>query len=232
MSAYSEVLNAFNDITGDTGRYHFSTAQVDRFANRALEEIGERSRHITESKLINVVGGTSEYSIDADAYDVIRVEYDEEVLHPITRGSLRHADRDWSSRTGLPRYYYLDEITSNQNYLTVGLWETPSSSMTTGLRIMYHAVPTAVSTASSVSLIEVPDWACSAVLYYMLNIAYTADTKMQDFGAAALYEMMYQDVLERLILRSRDQNPKKWVSGSASGPSRNILNRLPQRITP
>lgn len=232
MSAYSEVLNAFNEITGDTRRYHFTAAQVDRFANRALEEICERARYIETFVMKNVVSGTSEYSIVEDGYDITRVEFDGEFLFPITRDTLKHADRDWSSREGLPRFYYLDQITGTQDKLTVGLWETPSTSATFGMRIWYHKVPTAVSAASSVSIMEIPDWASSAVLYYMLNIAYTADTKVQDFGAAALYEMMYQDVLDRLILRSRDGNPKKWVSGGPATPSRNVLNRLPQRITP
>ena len=230
MSSYAEVLTAFDDLTGDTGRYHFTADQVDRFANRAMEEICERSRHITKSKLINVAAGTSEYSLDSGSYDVFRVEYDKEALSPITQNSLRAHDRVWSSRTGLPRYYYLDEITSNQDFLTVGLWQTPNTSLAFGLRIVHHAVPAPVTSSSPTTLMEIPDWAASAVLYYMLNIAYTADTKVQDFSAAALYEMLYNDVLDRLVMRSRDQNPKNWVSGSTARKSVNVLNRLPQRI--
>ena len=232
MSAYSEVLSAFDDLTGDASRYHFTTAQVDRFANRALTEICERCRYLETFRLVNVVGGTSEYAILEDAYNITRVEYDKEVLYPVTRDSLRHADRDWASRSGLPRFYYLDEIIGAQDKLSVGLWETPSTSLAFGLRIWYSKVPDAASTASSFTLLEIPDWATAAVLYYMLNIAYTADTKLQNFPTASVYEMMYQDVLDRLVIRSRDNNPKQWVSGGPARPSRNVLNRLPQRITP
>ena len=200
--------------------------------NRALNETCERARYRDDYDEINSVGGTLEYAITSDAYDITRVEYDDEVLLPIARDALRHAERDWQNRTGTPRYYYLDEIYDSQEYLTVGLWEAPSSNGTGNIRIWYHAVPaTAKSTAPTTEL-DIPDWAVGAVLFYMLYLAYTSDTKMQNFQTAAVYKLMYEDLLDRLISRSRDHTQKKWVSGQPSGPSLHVLNRLPQRITP
>jgi len=234
VSAYLDVYNSFNEITGDTGRYHFDREQVDRFANRALDETCERARYKDTAETINVVADTAVYSATAAGYDIFRVEYEDEILFPITRDQLRHADRDWSSRTGLPKYYYLDEIYSTQDALSVGLWETPGTSVTDGLRLWYHGVPIAANSASGLTLatvMDIPDWASGAVLYYMLYLAYSADTKVQDFGASALYFMLYEDVLGRLVIRSNDRHPKNWVSGAPSSPSRSVLNRLPQRIT-
>ncbi|RKX43972.1 MAG: hypothetical protein DRP64_07425 [Verrucomicrobia bacterium] len=233
---YGDIYDDFNDITGNGGNYFFADATIDRFANRALEETCERARYKDKAELVNVVGGTAVYPVTSDGYDIFRVEYDDEILYPITREALRHQDRDWATRTGLPRFYYLDEIyASAQNYMTVGLWETPSTSVTNGLRIWYHVVPNAPASTSALTkavAVDIPEWASSAVLYFMLSLAYKVDTKIQNAGASALYSALYEDVLSRLIIRSNDRQPKTWTSGSASGPTRNVLNRLPQRITP
>jgi hypothetical protein len=230
---YSDVLAQFNDITRDVNRYHFSQGQVDRFANRALDDLCSRARYKDTEESVNGVSGTAVYAVTSDGYDVFRVEYDDERLVPITRNSLRTNGSDWASRTGKPRFYYLDENYSSQSYLSVGLWETPSANLTSGLRIWFHSVPTTAvgTTAGGLAAdVDVPDWAAGAVLFYMLYLAYTADTKIQSFEAAAIYKMMYEDIADRLVLRSRDKSPKKWVSGSSSGPSLNVLNRLPERI--
>ena len=236
MSTYSDIYTSFNELTGDTRRYNFTREQVDRYAARALNETCERARYKDTAELINVVSGTALYPVTAEGYDIFRVEYSDKILYPITRDALRQSDRDWSSRVGLPRFYYLDEIyASAQDYMTVGLWKTPSASVADGLRVWYHQVPAKPSSASSLLLlvqVDIPDWASSAVLYFMLQLAFTADTNIQDHSVAAMYSLLYEDVLERLIMRSRDRQPKHWVSGGPAGPSRNVLNRLPQRITP
>lgn len=231
MSTYASILGSFNDITRDTGRYYFTNAQVDRFAMRALTEMCERARYKDTYQNINAVAGTLEYAISAAGYDVTRVEYDGSILIPINRDELRHADRDWSQRSGSPKYYYLDEIYDSQEYLTVGIWEAPSANLASGVTVWYHAVPTAPAYTATSTEVDIPDWASGAMLFYMLYIAYTADTKMQNFAAAAIYKLMYEDLLERLVMRSRSKNPKKWASGSSSGPNLSVLNRLPQRIT-
>ena len=232
-TTYTQILAEFNDITRDASRYYFTTAQVDRFAARALTETCERARYKTVSQVINVVGGTMEYAVSTAGYDVLRAEYNDTVLLPIARDALRTCQRDWASRSGLPRFYFLDEMYDSQEYLTVGLWENPSASLTSGLRVWYHAQPTApLSTGEWGALeVDIPEWAAGALLFYMLYLAYTSDTKAQNFETAAIYKLMYEDILERLVLRSRDANPKKWAAGAPASPTINVLNRLPQRIT-
>lgn len=236
MSApYGDIYNSFNEVIGNGGNFFFSDAVIDRYAFRALNESCERARYKDTAELINSVGGTGEYAATGDGYDVFRVEYEDYVMWPITRDKLRHSERDWQSRTGKPRYYYLDEIYDHQDNLAVGLWEKPSTSVTDGIRLWYHGVPNAPSSTSALSKavpLEIPEWASPLVLYYMLHLAYQADTKKQDMGAAALYYMLYEDVLGRMVMRSRDRQPKKWVSGASEGPNKMVLNRLPQRITP
>jgi len=235
MSApYGNIYDSFNELMGNSGNFFFSDATIDRFAFRALNEACERSRYKDTAEVINSVADTGEYEASADGYDIFRVEYDDEILLPISRAKLRHGDRDWESRSGTPRYYYLDEIYSVQDYLAVGLWEKPGTSTASAIRLWYHGapnVPVSTSALTKAVAIEIPEWAAPLVLYYMLHLAYSADTKKQDFGASALYHMMYEDVLDRLVIRSRDRQPKHWVSGTARGPSIGVLNRLPQRIT-
>jgi hypothetical protein len=230
VNTYADILAAFNDVTRDSGRYFFTAAQVDRFANRAVDEVARRSRCILENEVVNSVSGTLEYAISADGYAVRRVEYDGEALMPISHDKLRYADRNWEQRSGRPKFYYLDEIYDSQEYLTVGVWEAPSTD-DVNIRIWYDAVPRALENDKPTAEVEVPDWAVGSVLFYMLYLAYTSDTKMQNFQTAAIYKLMYEDIMGRLELRSNDRNPKKWVSGQPSTPSLSILNRLPQRIT-
>ncbi len=231
---YGNILDQFNDITRDASRYHFTQAQVDRFAVRAVRELCERARYKDTAEQINVVAGTAEYSATADGYDVFRVEYNDEVLWPISRDKLRHAHRDYATLSGRPRFYYLTEIYDTQDALTVGLFEVPSSNLTNGLRMWYHGYPASPSGASALTravAVDIPEWAAGAMLFYMLYLAFTADTKLQSFEAAAVYKLLYEDILDRLVMRSRDRQPKRWTSGGPSSPTLNVLNRLPERIT-
>ena len=232
---YGDIYDSFNDLMGNGNNFFFSDAVIDRYAFRALNESCERARYKDTAELINSVAGTGEYETTGDGYDVFRVEYQDYVMWPITRNKLRHAERDWEKRPGKPRYYYLDEIYSEQDDLAIGLWEKPSTSVTNGIRVWYHGAPNVPASTSALTkavAVEIPDWSAPLVLYYMLHLAYSADTKKQDFNASALYYMLYEDVLERLVIRSRDRQPKQWVSGAPEGPNMMVLNRLPQRITP
>jgi len=230
VSTYAEVLAGFDDITRDEERHLFSVSQVDRFMNRALIETCEAARYRVESESISAVADQAVYAITEQGYDILRVEYDDEVIIPIGTAALRHADRNWAVRTGTPRYYYLDELYSSQEYLSVGLFETPSSNLTDGLTIWYDAHPDTATYTKTATEVDIPDWASGAVLFYMLYLAYTADTKAQSFEAAAVFKILYEDILERLTNSSRSRQPKSWMCGAASSPSVSVLNRLPQRI--
>lgn len=231
---YGDIKDQFDSIFRDSGRYHLTDAQVDRFANRALREICERARYDDVAEEINSVSGTGEYSVTGDGYDVFRVEYDDEVLWPVTTTELKSSNRTWESRVGRPRFYYLDAITGDQDALTVGLYEKPNANLTNGVRVWYHAYPSEAITGAfgDLSQIDIPEWASGAVVFYMLHLAYITETPMQNLGAAAVYKLMYEDILDRLVKRSRDRHPKNWVSGAPAGPSIFAINRLPQRITP
>jgi len=233
VNSYGEILSAFDDVTRDSGRYFFTQVQVDRFANRALTEICARARYKEVYELLDAVSGTLEYSIAGNGYRITRVEYDDEVLLHIGRNSLRHADRDWATRSGTPKYYYLDEMYDDDDNLTVGLWEAPGTAGTDNIRVWYEAMPnTAVGTLplSKLAKLDVPNWAVGAILFYMLHLAYLADTKMQNVATSAIYKMLYEDIVERLVMRSNDSSPKRWVMGSPSSPTASVLNRLPERI--
>lgn len=231
MAAYSLVMNMFDDITRDSARRHFSQAQVDRYTNRALQEICERTRHLDEQELINAVASTLEYATTSDGYNIFRVEYDGEVLIPIARDKLRIGTTDYSSRTGTPRFYYLDEMNDSSGYQVIGLFPAPGTNLTNGIRVWSHAFPADVSGDALTTDIEIPDWAIGAVCYYVLSLAYTAETQIQDLEAAQMFNLLHEDILQRLIMRSRSKQPKKWAAGGAGRPTAIPLGKLPDRIT-
>lgn len=228
MNTWAEIKAAFDDIIRDPNDYIFTSAQKLRFVNRALREICERCKYVDEYEDIDTVSGTAEYSVTAEGYDIFRAEYDEQALMPITRSQLRADYEGYAGISGLPRFYYLSEIYSEQEALTLGLYEKPSTSVTDGLRIWYHAVPTTVTSATGE--VEIPDWAAGTVLFYMLWIAYMAETNIQNEQTSALYYLMYEDMLERLIMRSNARQPKRWICGSPSKANVGYLSRLPDHI--
>ena len=229
---YNDLLSQFNDITRDSQRHIFTAAQVDRFARRGLERLCAAAKYKLTGETINIVSGTGEYAATSEGHDVVRVEYDGEALRPIRRDDLRAKDSDWVNRTGYPRYYYLDEIYGSQRYPSVGLFEIPSTSLTDGLRMWYTGKPTAPSAASGATAVDIPDWAVGGVLFFMLYLAYSADTFIQNQEAAAVYKMLYEDIEYRLIKRARDNSPKSWVSGQPARAGVSFLNRMPERIVP
>jgi len=235
---YGDIIDQYDDITRETSgsRFYLTDDQVDRFANRALNEVCGSTRYFDYPFVANGVADQHAYTLsDNDVYDIFRVEYDDEVLWPITKDHLRHNDRNWSVRSGRPRFYYLDEHYTTDDDLTVGIWEAPSANLTNGLRVWTHLHPPVVSSEDEQALaatVQIPEWAVGAVLFYMLHLTYLAKTPIQDLDAAEIYRLLYEDIKDRLLRRSRDRQPKRWVSGAPSSPSLNVLNRLPQRITP
>ena len=232
MSTYQDIYDSFNDLVGNSGNLFFSDATIDRFAGRALDESCERIRWIDHYDLIDSEIGVSEYAGAYEGYGLYRVEYDNLIMFPITRDQLRQQDRDWEYRQGLPKYYYTDElyVASGTEKPYFGLWERPSVDGSENIRVWYWRRPFSPSSSYKSNVVEIPSWASSLVLYYMLYLAYTADTKVQDEGAAAIYYALYEDVFDRLDMRSKDRQPKKWVSGDSSLPEFSVLNRLPRRV--
>lgn len=229
MNTWTDIKAAFDDITGDSSRIFFPAATVVRWANLALDDLCDAARYVDTAVTASTT--TSGVTVlTSGGYDVTRVEYDDEVLWPITRDKLRTQDRDWNYRTGRPRFYYLDQINSVADYLMVGIWEKTETNETDALRVWVHAYPTDVSDASPSAEISVPDWAVSAVLFYMLVKAYESDTKLQNFDTAAVYRMMYEDIKERLVVRSKGRNPKSWIMGYEGRPTISVINRLPDRV--
>lgn len=230
MNTWNDILAAFNDITRDSGNYEWSLAQKVRYANRALREICEACKYVDENEVMNVVSGTGTYSVTAAGYDVFRVEYDDQALLPITRDTLRDHDETYHTLSGQPRFYYLDEIYSTQDALAVSLYYVPGTSVTNGLRVWYHAYPTALTTSSTTEELEIPDWAVGAVLFYMLSIAFRAETRRKNIQTAAFYRMMYEDILDSLISRTNRRDEKPWSAGTCPRATAGYLSRLPDSI--
>ena len=235
MNTWTDIRNAFYDVIGDPQRALVPVATAERWANLGLYDLCEAALYNDTAATQNVVASTALYSISDDVYEIFRVEYDDEVLTPITNDDLARDGRDYQYRTGKPRFYTLDEMyteTASPDKVYVRLWETPSSNLTNGLRVWYHGYPDDVDNDSPGTDIDVPDWAVGAVLFYMLARAYESQYSvgMQNFDTAAFYAMMYEDIRDRLVIRSRERVPKRWVAGASAGPSANVMNRLPDRV--
>lgn len=232
MNTWTDIKAAFEDIIGDHRNVFFSDDWQVRAANRALEEMCRASRYKDQIVRSNIAADTNYYT-SSSSYDVTRVEFDDEVLTQTTKEFIRRRDWNWEAQTGLPRWVFLDQIpnTGAADSIYIGVYPAYGSDLVNGLRVWSHGKPTAVSDSSPSDELDIPDWAVGGVLFYMLRQAFMSEVhSKQDFGAAAMYEMLYEDVLDRLVHRANARAPKRWVSGGSSRRSRHISRRLPDGI--
>jgi len=228
MNTWTNILAAFNDIVRDRSDRFFSAAQKLRFANRALREICEHCEYTEEYEDINTVAGTATYEVTADAYRVLRVEYDGQAITPILTDDLMALDAKYATRTGTPKFYYLGGMTGSQDAITVGLSDVPSVSVENGLRVWYSAYPTEI--VAGTGEIEIPDWSVSAVLFYMLHLAYLTSGVRKNLKTSEFFRMLYEEVLDALARRRNSRLPKKWKGGEDPRITVASLSQLPDHI--
>lgn len=219
LSTYQDILDAFYAIVGDTqaGEVWFSTDNVDSYANQCLSEIAEHCDVIEQSIATTTTAGTALYVFNAlfdNSYALKRVEVDYQKVLATSRKELYGWNRMWQAQTGPAKWYYTDGLTDfDETGIPVALWPTPSASGVS-LRAILSVAPSRVSAASGATAVRLPTWAVPGLLWGMLSMAYYAETRVQNLGAAAVYRRMYDDVLDRLRGRSYAKLPRTVAWGS------------------
>ncbi len=216
LSTYQDLLDAFYAVTSDT-EVLFPTATVDSYANQCLAEIAEHCDVIEQSTTTTTTAGTAVYVFNAlfdNSYTLKRVEVDYEKVLATSRKELYGWNRMWQAQTGPAKWYYVDGLRDfDDTGLPVALWPTPSASGV-HLRAVYSVAPARLSAASGTALVMLPTWAVPGLLWGMLSMAYYAETRVQNLGAAAVFRRLYDDVLDRLRGRSYAKLPKTVAWGS------------------
>ncbi len=223
LSTWQDVLDAFYAITGDTqsGGVWFSAATVESWANQILAEIGEHCDLIEKRISTVTTAGYAEYTFNttgSTTYAVKRVEVDDEKMLPTNKARIAQHDRSWETNTGTPKWFYCDGLTAfDSNGITVGLWPVPGTSDVSLLAVLSVA-PESVDNDLGTSEVLLPLWAVPGLLWGMLAMAYSAETRLRNLKTAQVFRLMYDDVLERLRSRSFSKLPRSVAF--AGQPSR------------
>ena len=234
MESWQDVKDFFFPAVQDTeaSQAFFTVDQAEAWANAALWEMGQYAQYYDLVATQNTSSGTATYTIGSlgtPPYGIWRAEIDDEVIRATTQDELERNDRDWPARTGKPAFYYLDTMSYIPDLCLMGLFETPNG--TYELRTYAYGVPDAVSNDSDATNVMVPQWAAYGVLWYMLSEAFLAETRRQNLDTSAFYRMLYEDVLDRLRVRSFSKIRKTWVAGTGgSWNEDDILYDLPDTI--
>lgn len=225
----TQFYGTIGDVEG-TNTF-FSTAQVMQWATDCMRELAERT-HFYDLAYANAGTGGDPYVIfsSTNIFQVWRVEVDEELVRPITADKLRHGDKFWESRSGVPRWYIIDEYQTDLDSTKIRLYETPASDY--AVVVYLYAAPTVPSDTNPTYNIHLPEWFAYSLVFGMLAKAYAADTQMRNDSIAAFYQSVYNDAVLRLRLRSFGRLKNEWeYQPSSQDQGFSIWDRIPATIT-
>ena len=234
METWQDIKDFFFPAVQDTeaSQSFFTTDQAVAWANGALWEMAQYAQYIDAVQTQNTVSGTASYYIGSTGlppFGVWRVEIDDEKISAIDTRELRKNDFRWSTRSGRPYFYYMDEISPNPDYLRIGLVDNPNGVYE--LRTYAYGVPAQVAEGSDTDSVQVPQWAIYGVLWYMLSEAFMTEGRRQNLATSNFYRMLYDDTLERLRARTNRKTPKSWVvSGHSGYKGQGFWDNLPDTI--
>lgn len=204
------------------------------WANMAIRELVEETQSIQFRYQQALVAGTQEYDFPSTVETVYRAAYDGEKILPVSKWDLMHQDDSWSTRTGIPRRYYVDGVNRK-----IGLYPTPSVDTVTeggeisGYELEYFAHGHPPSVSSRYDEPALPPWAHPGVLFYLLRQAYTMVGPQRDAKRAAFWGRRYMEVKDRLKARSVRRNNSKAMTVFMRGVDRSwfVPPQYPEHIT-
>ena len=217
----------YNTISDDETNQHYITpAQIAAYGNKALQEIVERTEHYESTSGSTIPADTATAAV-SNVSRFKRVEVDYEAMRPVTQSELRKYGYDWRARTGKPRFYYTDELRTDSDVTTIGLY--PATSASYNLLVTIIRTPAAVSLTSHMNL---PEWCSEAVAWSILSDVYATDTEIMNLEASSFYRAIFDEAVIRIRIRSFDRLPKAWSyqSGPPDGSDTSLWNNFPEEI--
>jgi hypothetical protein len=217
VSSYGDVTAIVRGLVNDDAASSrlITDTQMDLWANTCLYEIAEHSeyREVVETDV--TVSGTGIWSVEGDPLGIFRVEIDDEKIYPINSRELYRLSRTWQEQTGLPRWYRMDNMRNMESDdLRFELWPTPNAVY--DIRIYSTVAADEVDSTTPNEFVMLPRWAVHGLAWGILSKFYESESRMQNLGAAQVYKVMYDQVIDRIKVRSyarlsRDESA--WGAG-------------------
>ena len=194
----TQTRTQLRDTATNTERRRFSDSQLTTFLNNAQREVNARAWCVVGSSNINLVSGTTEYSLPSDFILPLRVTVNNLALVERTFTFFDEANGTWISETGPPREYYVrvdSSIVSNVTRESIGIH--PVSTSAAIMSIQYLQQPSDLSNGSDIPFsgnVRLYPYHY-ALAYYATYMGYLADGKKEE---AALYYQSFASVFNLL----------------------------------
>jgi len=217
LSSWQDIMDAAFATIGDSEAKQtwVTTDQLESWANQCLWEIAEHSEPVDKVIEWSATIGSAEYEINSTGHGTLglsRVEIDGEAILPTTTDRLQESNQEWRTVTGEPQLYYRDGLAGiSDDGLVFGLHPVPDAE--NDVRAIITVVPDAVDNDSMTDRIMLPLWAVPGLLWGILAIAYSAETRLQNLKTARVFRLLYDDMLGRLKGRSYSRLNRDSVYG-------------------
>jgi hypothetical protein len=191
----SEIRTEARTMALDTGttRRRFSDTRLNAFINEAQRQTVTESRPILRSTQIELVVGTTFYSLPSDFLQVNRVTLDYDTLYELTPEANDKTSR-WETTASEPTHYFINFSSRTK----IGFYPWPDSVSSTGtVRVEYFAQTTDMSADS-----DQPYNAITELIPYHYGLAYFAAARMSavdgKVGLATLYFAEFRATIDRM----------------------------------
>lgn len=188
-------------VRGDLGlrtAAFLTDAEIALVAIEASDMASREARWYKTSTTVNSTSGTKEYDLPTGCLAVEEVNYSTSgvtgthlPMQLITLSDLYKQDPYWrSTSTGTPLFYYLRGVTS------YGLHNTPGTSVTTGIQVVYTALAPVPATGSDTY--SIPHSGGEFLLAYVKHWASMKDANGEGGRRVDAFERIWKEALERL----------------------------------
>jgi len=155
----AEVYSRLGETSG-----FYTDAEIKQWLNDGVQDVCLQIEPLVSSTTASVVATTAEYAVTSTAINIRQVHHGGSgawvVLKQTTYESLFESVSDWEDSTGTPTHWYWRQD-------TLGLYPTPDTNLSGGLRYLYTYLPAALSTGSDTTgLPEILDRAVIAYATY------------------------------------------------------------------
>jgi len=178
-------LDGFNrrvrNLCGDRDGVLLESEITLDWANDGQEDIAKTIKCLVGTNPVDLVTGTSEYSLPADWVEPIAAfeTTSKTRLYPVDYVALERSVPDWRKSTGIPYLYFFRNN-------SVGFYPVPNFDAVSYISVEYYRLPVSVSDPGNV--FEIPEYACKTLVEYGL---WRAKEFLEDYEAAGYYKDAY-----------------------------------------
>ena len=204
-----------SDSGAATARYRFSSTQVDDFLDECQSEVISQTFPIMRSTSIELVAGTTYYSVPNTFLAVKRVTWRNRVLSEKSPIALDQT-KEWETVSGTPQNYFVTFASRT----VIGIYPFPADSTSTGtVKVEFFAQADTINADADIPFNGIREFYS---LHYIL--AYCAAARMAvidgQVNLIQIYQQIYTQGLIRLssVAMSRPSNNPSITPGNPSGP--------------